>query len=256
MLLKLESLEEAQKGDIVRGIDKVKQFLDTLGYYNPPHENTTVFDDKFDEGLESALETFQGFHNLKVTGKVDPDTIKAMQTPRCGFPDTIPRNQSMSNYKFFDGKPRWNRPQLSYSFIPSAYYRANLQVMRNVMAQAFRTWEVVSPFRFIEAPQQGNRADIKITFAPIDGFGNFLAYAYAPGDGRLFFDEAEHWTANPTSRDQMDLQSVAVHEVGHNMGLDHSQDPNGIMYPQYPPGSIKRNLGQDDVRGLRALYNY
>ncbi|GMJ04048.1 hypothetical protein like AT4G16640 [Hibiscus trionum] len=271
-ILKLESLgnlEQAQKGDNVYGLGKVKQFLHTLGYY--PSENE-VLDDEFDDALESALEAFQGFYNLKITGKVDPDTIKAMETPRCGIPDIVRRqsyndtkethghNHGMShlvsNYKFFNGTPRWNKAQLTYSFIQSPYYRASLQVMQYVMAQAFKTWEGVSPFRFTEASQLGNRADIKITFDKIDGFGNFLAYAYAPGNGWLYFDEAEHWTTNPTARDQTDLQSVAVHEIGHNMGLDHSQDPNAIMYPQYPPGSIKRNLGADDVQGLRVLYNY
>lgn len=271
-LFKLESLqnlEQAQKGDNVFGLAKVKQFLHYLGYYPPEND---IFNDEFDDIFESALEAFQGFYNLKITGKIDPDTIKVMQTPRCGMPDIVRRqsyndtkethghNHNMShfisNYKFFDGTPRWNRAQLTYSFIPSSYYPVNLQVMGQVMYQAFQTWAAVSPFRYTEASRLGNRADIKITFAPIDGPQKYLAYAYAPGDGRLYFDSAERWTTNPTSLDQTDLQSVAVHEIGHNMGLDHSDDPNAIMYPQYPPGSIKRNLGADDINGLRALYGY
>jgi len=54
--------------------------------------------------------------------------------------------------------------------------------------------------------------------------------------------------------DQIDLESVAVHEIGHLLGLDHSSDSNAVMYSKIPPGTVKRDLAQDDIDGIHALY--
>jgi hypothetical protein len=53
----------------------------------------------------------------------------------------------------------------------------------------------------------------------------------------------------PTS---YDLQTVLLHENGHVVGLDHSNDINAIMYPSYQQANC--SLGTDDVNGIRALY--
>ena len=82
----------------------------------------------------------------------------------------------------------------------------------------------------------------------------FLAHAFAPQDGRLHYDADENWSTNPTRINQIDLESIAVHEIGHILGFRHSWDPSSIMFAYYMPGTIKRNLGQDDIDGIRALY--
>ena len=49
-----------------------------------------------------------------------------------------------------------------------------------------------------------------------------------------------------------DLQTVLLHENGHVVGLDHSNDTNAIMYPSYQQADC--TLGQDDMNGIRAIY--
>ena len=49
-----------------------------------------------------------------------------------------------------------------------------------------------------------------------------------------------------------DLQTVLLHENGHVVGLDHSDDISAIMYPSYQQANC--TLGQDDVNGIRAIY--
>src|SRR5215216_3572887 len=49
-----------------------------------------------------------------------------------------------------------------------------------------------------------------------------------------------------------DLESVYLHENGHVAGLDHSSDPNAVMYPYYQ--TARCSLAADDRAGLAALY--
>jgi len=56
----------------------------------------------------------------------------------------------------------------------------------------------------------------------------------------------------PPGPSQIDLQSVALHEMGHMLGLGHTGDPNAVMYPSY--FGPKRNLRSDDLGGVCFLY--
>ncbi|MBL8678351.1 MAG: matrixin family metalloprotease [Myxococcales bacterium] len=51
----------------------------------------------------------------------------------------------------------------------------------------------------------------------------------------------------------VDTQSIAVHEEGHFLGLDHTNVRGAIMFPSYSGGQI-RNLNADDQAGVCFLY--
>lgn len=54
---------------------------------------------------------------------------------------------------------------------------------------------------------------------------------------------------------EMDLQNTLVHEIGHLIGLDHSDDRNATMFRSASAGETsKRKLGQDDRAALCAVY--
>lgn len=57
-----------------------------------------------------------------------------------------------------------------------------------------------------------------------------------------------------TPGDAYDLVHVVTHEMGHCLGLDHSEFPDAIMYPSTMPGVATRDLACDDMAGLQALY--
>ena len=52
----------------------------------------------------------------------------------------------------------------------------------------------------------------------------------------------------------MDLFSVTVHELGHSLGLMHSNIPDAIMFPYYRGYSKSIKLHGDDIAAIRKLY--
>ena len=57
------------------------------------------------------------------------------------------------------------------------------------------------------------------------------------------------------SRNLVDLQNTATHEIGHMLGLDHSNKTDATMAPTAGMGDVdKRTLASDDEDGLCALY--
>ncbi len=57
-----------------------------------------------------------------------------------------------------------------------------------------------------------------------------------------------------TNGSATDLQSIATHEVGHLLGLDHSNITGTTMFASYNGGTGARSLHQDDVNGVCSLY--
>lgn len=89
-----------------------------------------------------------------------------------------------------------------------------------------------------------------------------LAHAFFPPPngsgtiaGDIHFDDAEAWTLadRPVPSGQpIDLVTVAAHEIGHALGLDHSNVTCALMNPFYT-GS-HRYLSQDDIDGIQSIY--
>jgi len=63
------------------------------------------------------------------------------------------------------------------------------------------------------------------------------------------------FTTSDNSPNTIDLLNTLVHEYGHLVGLDHSNEATATMFPTAPPGEIsKRDLTDDDRNGICAAY--
>jgi MYXO-CTERM domain-containing protein len=61
---------------------------------------------------------------------------------------------------------------------------------------------------------------------------------------------------SPETPDQIDLEAMLTHEVGHFFGLDHSDVPGATMQPgtMETNGVDLRTLEPDDIEGICAIY--
>lgn len=169
----------------------------------------------------------------------------------------------------------WTWPN---SRIPVGYYinTSNLPSGVNetdfisAVDNSFQSWEdipttAMSFFRVGFGSQYGTGAADGMTTV---GFGTAtsgaLAHAttYSDGQGVTEFDvvlgdDRASWSANPGGPGGgiVDVWATATHEIGHGLGLGHSEDTNASMYYAIYIGSThQRDPNSDDIVGLEQLY--
>ena len=59
--------------------------------------------------LVQGIEVFQRFSGLKMTGKINNDTLKAMKTPRCGMADFGPSDNMRRRKRFALYGSHWKK---------------------------------------------------------------------------------------------------------------------------------------------------
>lgn len=83
----------------------------------------------------------------------------------------------------------------------------------------------------------------------------FYPYEEMSYGGDIHFDEDENWLEGAQSLSEgVDFLSVAVHELGHSLGLAHSPVWSSIMFPYYK-GLTPAQLDYDDILAMYHLYS-
>ena len=115
--------------------------------------------------------------------------------------------------------------------------------------QAFSMWAVKTPLAFVPAAV-GTTPDITFEFVPMDGPNGTY------GNAIIEFDEEEVWVLGPSPlANQVDFISIALHEIGHKLGLEHKSGvPGSVMKLAYNNGDRYRFLHPVDIADIRAIH--
>jgi predicted Zn-dependent protease len=225
----------------------------------------------YDEATRKAVAQFQSFYRLYPSedGICDQATIYLLNQPRCGMPDHPPGQRSTTGRlaPFVTVGSKWPKASLSYRFLNATPDLTGSR-QRQIIQEAFSRWSSVCALSFLEVVVN-DTSDLSIAFlrdSHGDGYpfddaggpdGNTLAHAFfpppdgGPWAGSLHFDEFENWKDQPGGVGTR-LYNVSLHEIGHLLGLAHSQDQNAIMYAYY--AEDRNDLRADDIAGIQSLY--
>jgi len=251
----------AAVGDRSAQVAQVKDQLIRFGYLAPDGDPGPR--EQYTRELERSVLLFQRYTHLPATGRLDVATLKLLRAPRCGLKD-IPEealadaladagDESSDPFTFRFNTQPWQTYDLTYRI-----YNGTPDVVDEItiVDRAFGVWQSVSPLRFTRTTRT---ADINVGWEtgdhgdgwPFDGVGTVVAHGFYPENGGLHFDDAEGWN---TTGGNVDLLNVAIHEIGHVLGLGHSRTRDAVMWPFVQNG--RHTLGEEDIRGILSLYPF
>jgi hypothetical protein len=152
-----------------------------------------------------------------------------------------------------------NLQQTFNASFPTATWQAAIQ-------RAAAVWENVANIELVQVPDSGapigiagdQQGDGRFGDIRIGGFAqpsSQLGFAFVPPPfnggttaGDIFLNTAQPWQIN----NNFDLEAVAIHELGHDLGMGHSTIATADMYASY--SGIKQATTADDAAGIQSIY--
>ena len=251
----LAAVPPTSAGERSPGFAKVQAYLRRFGYLRAGSFDAGALDDVTRE----ALVRYQRFFGLPETSVFDEPTRAAMMQARCGHSD--PQDSTE-----FATTCAWNQRNLTFAFdvgTDDVAGTAEFDAIRNAIA----SWQALGRLTFTEVGVNDN-PDVRIGWRPANDpdhsmVGGVLAHADFPPDCGIItntlpkpvhFDDTEHVWSVGAIQAAFDIETVALHELGHIVGLAHSSVPGAVMLPTVAANFTKRALTQDDIDGHNQLY--
>jgi Matrixin/Putative peptidoglycan binding domain len=237
-----------KRGDRHPAVEEAQRLLEHYGYLPRGEAETGLIDNPTSE----ALSAYERFHSLPETGDFDPAVRDLMRYPRCGLPD-------LNNGIAFALQTPLHHLELTFAFGQgTADLEGDLEF--GAVKRAFGTWATTDHFAFYEVEGDAQH-DFMVSWStsahdfPMGELANATLPTEEPHQRILFNDPGYNWALHNSFIYAVDVESVALHEIGHLLGLDHSNVPDSVMWPSQPiDGSLRRKLYRDDLNAIDALY--
>ncbi len=164
-----------------------------------------------------------------------------------------------SEFNLFQFNVKWKSLPVEFAIVNDGGFGTALR-------EALGDWDAITDGDFFGEVAPGSE-DVLIDFAPIDGPGGILGvttvWYFRPPlkeivRAEVVFDSAEQWAELSldcsVSGAPFDIGAVASHEIGHVVGIAHSDNPVLTMNTFYV-GSKGQTLASGDIAGFAELYD-
>ena len=169
---------------------------------------------------------------------------------------------------------KWEKPTVTYAMIRGTEDLPEDSMEIIAMNLAMTTWDFEIPL-ILQVVKKNENPDITLEFSDSENDDYFknspsvLAYAYYPKtslEGVIKFNDDYLWSLDgkpvlapydPTGRTKFktyNMLHTLIHEIGHSLGLKHSEGQgleNTVMYPFY---NAQLDLHEYDIERIVAIY--
>jgi hypothetical protein len=169
---------------------------------------------------------------------------------------------SLASFQFSDN---FDTTHAFSSFINPTTQAADVSVIEQALAR----WAGIAGLNFVQETTDSAAVDIRIGWGDLLGTGGEIgqaAYQYSGGNFvpgslvRLEDPAQDALVASPGVIGGLTyagflttFYQVALHEIGHALGLDHSTNAGAVMFPT-AQGVANQDLSASDIAGIEALY--
>ena len=161
----------------------------------------------------------------------------------------------------------WMNFPILFTVNPSGLSEDDLKITEDALVDAMETWysQADSPIRvweFIPWDQVQGNGGVQVVkwssdFTRETGYSALGTMAVTIRQSTTPFIRKSDIIVNSTHtslRNQENLTLVLVHELGHTLGLDHSNQVGAVMYSSLSFGPMaNRELSEDDINGYNAV---